>query len=123
VSPSTHAVNAPRTRTGWAGTWGLPGDGRSKVARRAKTIRAEYLAEYDGGTPLAARRLTKAALYAALAEQVIDTLGTDPKASTRAATRLESAALKLLVNVPRKTPLTADPLAAVRDAVAEANKR
>lgn len=111
-------------RAPWRGQWGPIDDGHSRLGRLARQIEHELLAEYDASTPLAARRITQAARLAALAEATLSSIGRDPKATRRAATALEAAAGRVLDRLEKLAAARkpADPLAAVRRAVAEANR-
>lgn len=93
------------TPTGWAKTWGPMGDGRSKLRRRSHVIEAALRAEYAADTALDGRRVRQAAHFMALAESVLDQVGTDPKATPRRAAILERAALGQLSGLTRRADL------------------
>jgi hypothetical protein len=78
-------------------------DGRSKVRRLADKIMRELEVEYVAETDLAHRRMRAAAEYLALAEKTRRTIGSDPKATRRAASQLERVAeAKLAALSPRR---------------------
>jgi hypothetical protein len=100
-------TNGVASGTGWAGTWGVMKDGRSKIRRRARRIYADIAAEYMLATPLARRRAMRAAELMALADMTLDQIGTDPKATRRLAgalTRQGEATLSHLAVVTTPTP-------------------
>lgn len=85
--PNTKGWTAP-----WRRGWGPLSDGRSKLARLAKKIEEEMVAEYRPLTPHQRRQVRRAAILEALAEATGAQLGSDPKATRRTLTALEKTA-------------------------------
>ncbi len=93
-------------RAPWRRQWGTFADGHSRVSCLARRIGQELLDEYVASTPLARRRLRAAAEYLALAEKTRRDLGTDPKATRRAASQLERVAEAKLALLDRPSRAT-----------------
>jgi hypothetical protein len=113
MSANGRARNGHGSATGWAGTWGPMGDGRSKLARLARRIERELLEVYVAATPLAARLVRAAARLSAMSEMTLLGVGQDAKCTRRGASALSAAAEKQLARLekiakPRPAP---DPLA------------
>jgi hypothetical protein len=83
----------------WIGTWGVLGDRRSKLSKRAKKIEAELVEVYDTSVPRVARLVKKAAQYEALEEMSLSLIGREPKMTTRAARVLTKRAASCLAQV------------------------
>lgn len=120
----SHARNGHGSATAWAGTWGIPADGRSKVSRLRKGIRADLEKEYGPFTsPVITRLADDVALLWALAVMTSDTMGTSGKATLgayRKLTRAVDAKLAVLAAASSRTDRTprsaADLLALRREA-------
>jgi hypothetical protein len=81
---------------------------RSRLRRLRNTIDAEELAPlYPVTTALDRRRRRQAALYLALAEQIAEGLGTDPKCTARRLSHLDRMAEQKLAKLRAPGPAAA----------------
>ena len=88
-------------RAPWRGQWGPMADPHSRLGRLAKRITEDLNMEYDDTRPVAALLIRRAARLLALSESTLDQVGTDPKASRRAASALAAAADRSLDRLER----------------------
>jgi hypothetical protein len=88
--------------------WGAMSNPRGRLRRLRNRIDAEELAPvYPVSTPLDRRRRRHAATYLALAEQVAEGLGSDPKCTPRRLSHLHRMAESLLAKLKAPGPAAA----------------
>ncbi len=92
----TYRKKGPDLRKEWRGTWGPLNDYRSRLGRLVKAIEKELVAEYGPITARQRRIVKNVARLEALAVMTGDEMGNDPKATRRALTSLERAAVSKL---------------------------
>jgi hypothetical protein len=88
---------------------GAFGDGRSRLSRLAARIEDELRGTYRIETALDAHRMGLPARYFALAENTLDTMDSDPKATRRTATALQKTAELTLAGLRANTAPAASP--------------
>ena len=107
-------MNKPVSTHEWTGSWGPLSDGRSKLSRRARKYEQQLTAEYRPRTDFQRRQVKAAARLFAMADQVAEGIGSQPKCTRRALTALEKTAeskLTYLRAIQDGQPDEHDPLA------------